>query len=127
MDTYARFLYEYLSQVHQGMRTVAVGFIEGVKTMFDIGTYRKIIEHYKQDFSIPEWILVALAILMLVAIVGITIAILVIIFRKYTGLKKKVMDQEELLKEVNTLNNQVTNLVKEKEEILAMKVSRTWA
>lgn len=45
-------------------------------------------------------------------------------YKKYFGFRKKVIDQDALLEEVATLNKRVTTLMKEKDEILAMKVSQ---
>ena len=124
MDTFTRFLYEFLSQFFLGVKTIFIGLVEGVKTIFSVNTYVKIIENYKQDFTGPEWVLVGAGILLLAAILAIIIAIIVILIRKYLKFRKKVMDEEDLLVQVNKLNDDVERLVKEKEEILAMKVSQ---
>ena len=124
MDTFTRFLYEFLSQFFLGIKTMFIGLVEGIKTMFSISTYIDILDHYKGDFSGPEWLMVAVALLMLGAVIAIIIAIAVILIKKYLKFRRKVMDEEELLIQVNKLNDQVNDLVKEKEEILAMKVSQ---
>ena len=46
-----------------------------------------------------------------------------LLIRKYIRFRKTVVEQENLLEEVATLNNEVATLVKEKQDILAMKVS----
>jgi len=124
MDTFTRFLYEFLSQFFLGIKTIFIGLVEGVKAIFSVNTYIKIIENYKQDFTGPEWVLVAVGILILLAIVAIIGAIIFILVRKYLKFRRKVMNEEDLLIQVNKLNDQVTSLIKEKEEILAMKVSQ---
>jgi len=124
MDTFTRFLYEFLSQFFLGIKTIFIGLIEGIKTIFSINTYIKILEQYKADFSGPEWLMVAIALLILGAIIAIIAAILIIGVKKYLKFRRKVMDEEALLVQVNKLNDQVNDLVKEKEEILAMKVSQ---
>ncbi len=124
MDTFTRFLYEFLSQFFLGIKTIFIGLVEGIKTIFSISTYIKILEQYKADFSGPEWLMVAVAILILGAIIAIIGAIIFIIAKKYLKFRRKVMDEEALLVQVNKLNDQVNDLVKEKEEILAMKVSQ---
>ena len=47
MDTFTRFLYEFLSQFFLGIKTIFIGLVEGVKTIFSVNTYVKIIEQYK--------------------------------------------------------------------------------
>lgn len=124
MDTFFRFLYEFLSQFFSGF----IAFFKGIKTglinMFNIPEYVAIVGFYKDDFSAPEWILVALAIICIVAIVfGIGFLIYFLI-RKYLRFRKTLVEQESLLEEVASLNNQVATLMEEKENILAMKVSQ---
>ena len=115
MDTFTRFLYEFLSQFFLGIKTIFIGLVEGIKTIFSINTYIKILEQYKADFSGPEWLMVAIAILILAAIIGIIAAIIIIIAKKYLKFRRKVMDEEELLVQVNKLNDQVNDLIKEKD------------
>ena len=124
MNTFTRFLYEFLSQFFLGIKTIFIGLIEGVKTIFSVNTYIKIIENYKQDFTGPEWVLVGAGILMLAAVVAIVAAIIIILVKKYIKFRKRVADEEDLLIQVNKLNNEVTDLIKEKEELLAMMVAQ---
>ena len=58
MDTFLRFLYEFLSQFFNGVMFVLKGIFNGIKTIFNIPEYIKVINEYKNDFSIPEWLLV---------------------------------------------------------------------
>ena len=124
MDTFTRFLYEFLSQFFLGVKTIFIGLVEGVKTICSVNTYIKIIENYKQDFSGPEWVLVAVGIFMLVLVVAIIAAILIILIKKYLKFRRRVADEEDLLLQVNKLNNEVTDLIKEKEELLSMVVAQ---
>lgn len=124
MQTYTKFLYDFLSQFFLGIGTALNGLWTGLRQMLDIPAYKKIIEKYQNDFSVSAWLLVVLAI---AAIVIIFVLIGVLIFlsmRKYSKIKKDTLDQDALLQEVASLNGQVAKLVKEKDEILAMKVSQ---
>lgn len=120
MDTFTRFLYEFLSQFFLGIKTIFIGLIEGIKSIFSVNTYIKIIENYKQDFSGPEWVLVAVGIAMLAAVVAIIVTIIVILIKKYMKIRRRVADEEDLLVQVNKLNDEVTGLIKEKEELLSI-------
>ena len=123
MDTLFRFLYEFLRQFFNGIITIFTGLIDGVKQMFDIKAYSKVISFYRDDFNGPEWLFVLLAIIFVVVLLGLIIFLIYCIIRKYVRFRKTIVEQEELLDEVSTLNNEVSTLVKEKEDILAMKVS----
>ncbi len=124
MDTFFRFLYEFLSQFFSGF----IAFFKGIKTglinMFNIPEYVAIVGFYKDDFSAPEWILVSLAIICIVAIVFGMGFLIYFLIRKYLRFRKTLVEQESLLEEVASLNNQVATLMEEKENILAMKVSQ---
>ena len=124
METFTRFLYEFLAQFFSGLETILSGLWEGICKIFDINSYKLILEAYKNDLSMPEWVLVGIVILLLVVLVGLTIFLIYLLIRKYLKFRKQAIGQEELLEEVATLNNKVATLVKEKEDILAMKVSQ---
>ena len=124
MDTFLRFLYEFLSQFFNGIKYIVLGLVDGVKTMFNIPKYVEVVNNYKEDFTIPEWLLVGLAILVIIILLSLIIFAVYFLIRKYIRIRKSLVEQESLLEEVGTLNNEVSKLMKEKETILAMKVSK---
>ncbi len=124
MSTFFRFVYELLSQFFSGFITVLKAIVEGVKQVFNIKEYINIIGMYKKDFSALEWIFVVLALLLIIALVVLIIYLLINLIKKLFKFRKTLVDQESLLEEVGTLNNQVARLMKEKQEILSMKVSQ---
>ena len=123
MDTFFRFLYEFLMQFFSGVQMIITGLYKGIIQAFNIKNYIEVINFYKEDFSGPEWLFVVIAILILLLILGLIIFVVVILIRKLIRFRKTVVEQEELLGEVADLNNEVSKLLKEKESILAMKVS----
>ena len=124
MDTFFRFLYEFLSQIINGIKYIFVGIFNGFKSMFNIPAYIRIVGEYKNDFTLPEWLMVGLAIIITIAFLGLIVGGIYFLIRKYIRIRKSLVEQESLLEEVGTLNNEVAKLVKEKETILAMKVSK---
>ena len=124
METFIRFLYEFLSQIFLGFTSILKGITTGIGQIFDIKTYQNMIGKYKTDLSMPEWILVVIAILFVVIFIGLIIALIYLLTRKYLKFRKQVINEDELMDEVAYLNGQVASLMKEKEEILAMKVSQ---
>ena len=124
MDTFFRFLYEFLSQFFNGILDIVMGMFHGVIKMFNIPAYIAIVKDYKSDFNGPEWVLVAAAILVLVIMLGLIFFLVFLAVRKYMRIRKSLVEQEELLDEVGELNEQVAKLMKEKDELFAMKVSK---
>ena len=107
MDTLARFLYEFLSQFFDGVWSILQGIVNGFITMFNIGAYIDIIQEYKNDFELSEWILVGVAIGAIVLILLLIILCIYFILRKYIRIRKTLVEQESLLDEVGDLNQKV--------------------
>ena len=124
MDTFVRFLYEFVNQTVSGILMIFKGLIDGIKQMFNIKQYTEVIRNYYADFSAPEWVMAILSIIFVMVFLGLIVFLVLFLVRKYTKLRKPVIDQEALLDEVATLNKKVANLSREKDEILAMKVSQ---
>lgn len=124
MDTFIRFLYEFMSVFFNGLFTIFKGIVSGFMQMFDFSEYLYIIQFYKSDFKMSEWVLVIIAIVVLVILLALILALLYLIIRKYIRFRKTLVEQESMLNEIGELNNKVASLVKEKEDILAMKVSQ---
>ena len=124
MNTFFRFLYEFLGQFFLGIWRMIEGFYKGIIQMFNIKGYAGIVEFYKNDFNGAEWIFVIIAVLLILIILAMVVAVFYFIIRKYIRFRKTLVEQESLLEEVATLNNQVGVLMKEKQDILAMKVSQ---
>ena len=124
METFTRFLYEFLSQFFSGIITILKALGTGIGQIFDIQSYKNILQTYKNDLSMPEWILVVIAILSIIILVVLIFALIYLLIRKYLKFRKQAVNQEELMDEVASLNKRVTTLLKEKQEILAMKVSQ---
>ena len=123
MDTFFKFFYECLSQFFSGFWTVIKAIGKGVKQTFNIPRYLKIIHRYKGDFSVGEWILVGVGILLVLLLVAAFVLLIVFLIKKYIRFRKTIVEQESMLEEISVLNNKVASLVQEKDEILAMKVS----
>lgn len=123
MDTVFRFLYEFLNVFFGGFINVFKAVFECLVNMFNFKEYLRILNFYKSDFSGPEWLFVALVIIFLILIVVGIAFLIVFLLRKYIRFRKTLVEQEELLNEVAKLNDEVSSLYKEKEDILAMKVS----
>ena len=124
MDTFLKFLFEFLNQFFKGFILFFNGLFEGISEIFNIPAYIKVIRYYQSDLEGPEWIFVAIAILAIVVLLVLFILLIYFILRKYLKFRKTIVEQESLLEEVATLNGEVANLIQEKQDILAMKVSK---
>ena len=101
METYGRFLFEFLNQFFSGFKEIFVGLWNGIIRIFNIPEYYNIIKHYEEDFSMSEWFLTGLAIIAILVIVGSAVGIIVFFLRRFAKWKQKILDQEQLLKEID--------------------------
>ena len=124
METFFRFSYQMLSVFLGGLIHVVKAIVDSFGMTFNFPAYLKIINLYKNDFNGLEWVFVALIILIMVGIVVGVIFLFTLVVKKYLRFRKSLVEQESLLEEVANLNQKVLKLSKEKDEILAMKVSQ---
>ena len=124
MNTFTRFLYEFLSQFFSGVVIFFKGLKEGLISTFDISRYANILSDYKDELSISEYILVIIAIMCIILTILCILVLIYFFIKKYIKITKKAVNQENLINEIAGLNDKVKELAKEKEEILAMKVSQ---
>ena len=124
MNTFLRFLYELLGQFFTGFKSIFVGLFSGLVTIFNVNKYISIVQDYKNDLTVGEWILVAIIMLIIVAILVLILFLFIFLIRKVFKFKKTLVEQESLIEEIGDLNGKVATMMKEKEEILAMKVSQ---
>ena len=92
--------------------------------MFNVKEYGKIIDSYKESFNGNEKIFVILCVVVLVIIVLILVALIFFFIRKILRKASNHLSKEELLNEIGNLHEQVRKLMKEKDELMAMKVSQ---
>src|SRR5574344_642577 len=123
METFFKFLYDLLGQFFLGFKDILLGLLNGIKEIFNLSAYLSVINFYKKDFSGFEWVLVGLSIILILALIGLIIFLIYLLVRKYLRFRKTLVEQESLLEEVGELNAEVARMMKEKEDILAMKVS----
>ena len=121
MDTYGRFLFEFLDQFFSGFKDIFIAIFNCIKNVFNFPEYFQLIQQYSSDFGIAEWMLTGLAILALAIVIIAIIVMLAILIKKLGIIRKKAANQEELLGEINRLNNEVETLVDEKMKILSMQ------
>ena len=124
MDTYVRFLYEFMKVFFDGCCLILTGMVNGIKQMFNFNQYLFVISFYKNEFKTSEWVLVVIAVVVMILLLALVCLIVFFIIRKYMRFRKTIVEQESMLEEIANLNKEVTKLVNEKEKILAMKVSQ---
>ena len=80
METYIRFLYEFLDQLFGGVVNAIKDFFLGILQMFDFRAYSALIRHYSADFTGGEWFLVIVAIIVTMLLLALLIGCVLIKF-----------------------------------------------
>lgn len=124
MNTFLRFIYEFISIFFGGLISALKGIYNGILKMFKISDYAEIIDSYKQNFTGQEWIFVTIAVVIIVIFALLILLLIYFFIKKLIRSRKVHMSKDELLNEIGNLNDQVQKLMKEKDEIMAMKVSQ---
>ena len=124
MDLFIRFLFDFLSQFFDGIKLIIMGLYNGLINIFNLPEYYKILHEYAEEFSAGMWILVALSVLVVILILALVVVLLVWSVKRIFVFRKRVLEQEELLNEVAKLETEVVKLQREKENIMALKVSQ---
>lgn len=124
MGSFTHFLYEILNQFFSGIVTVALALVKGISQMFDINAYKKIVATYGDELSTFSRILAIVFFVIIILVVIAIIVLLIASIKKHLKFSGKDVNKDALLEEIANLNSKVASLLKEKEDILAMKVSQ---
>ncbi len=124
MNLFFRFLYEFLSIFFDGIVLMFQGIGKGLYKIVNYKDYQAILSSYKDTFQGAEWLLVGFVIALIVIILGSLITLVVFGINRIIKFGRTRVNQDDLLDEIDNLNNQVNRLMKEKQDIMAMKVSK---
>ena len=124
MDTFIRFLFEFMSVFFGGLGKIFQGLVSGIGQMFDFTQYSYVVSRYHNDLNMGEWILVVIAIIILIVLLGLIVLLVFFGLRKFLRFRKSNVSQESLLEEIGNLQKEVVKLSDEKDKLLAMKVTQ---
>ncbi len=124
MDTVFKFLFEFLGQFFGSLWSIITGLFAGIGNAFDFPAYINIINAYTTELGGLAWGIAVLAIVLLVAVLGLIVWLIVVAVKKFIRSHRRRKDTDSLVKEVQALNKEVIRLNLEKDKILSMKVSQ---
>ncbi|MGN0536844.1 MAG: hypothetical protein ACI4M3_02570 [Acutalibacteraceae bacterium] len=124
MGDFFEWFFAFVTEILGGFAKIFIGLWDGLKQIFNVPEYIEIFKKYSENFGILGWVLSIIAILVVIAIFGLLIFIIVLMIRKYIRFRHSLVSNEDLLEEIADLQRKVLKMTKEKDEILAMKVSQ---
>ena len=124
MNTFLRFFYEFISIFFDGLFSGIKGLFDGISKMFGVSEYAKLISNYRDNFNGNEKIFLIICIIFLLIFVIVFTLLIFLVVKAIIRKFGNDMNKDELLNEIGNLNDQVCKLMKEKDELMAMKVSQ---
>lgn len=118
---YVDFLQQLLGNFIDLVRSIFYAIIKFFGT--DIKGYFDTLISYSNNFKILDWIVYVLVFLINIGLIVLLVILIVYITKRRKRFKKKQFEKEELLEEIETLNYKIEELITEKNQIFAMKVS----
>lgn len=126
MSEFLKLAYELLGSMLLNL----IGFFATVGKAFiklffeDVGEYVQLFFAYTSGFGIFQWILSIILVVAILALIAFLLWRLFLAIRHAVAKRKEKLNEEELLREIGFLNRQVVDLVDEKNNLMAMKVSQ---
>ena len=124
MTGFLKWFFVFISEMLKGFATIFSGLWHGIKQIFNIKNYIEIFKTHSTDFGAVGWILAILAIILVIAVYVLIAMMIILAARKYIRFRHSIVSNEDLLEEIADLQRQVLKMTKEKDEIMAMKVSQ---
>lgn len=124
MTSVFKFLVEFLGVFYEGgIKRIFLGIVG----IFNVVDYAQVFKKYKDAGIITEvwqWIVIAIFILLIVAILVAIVWFAVFFIRKAVRLRKNVVLPQDLVDEITNLKRQLVKMSAEKDRILSMRVSK---
>ena len=126
MVNFARYYIQYLKMLFSNIGK----FFKGLWTTFSDAFFNDLIDYFKQlannwnSFNFLDWVFELLAIIINVAFFAFIILRCYQLIRRYIRFNKREIEKDALLEEIAQLNIKTSELITEKNQIMAMKVSQ---
>lgn len=124
LNAFLKWFFAFITNILEGIWSAISGFFKGIGQIFNFSLYSQLIKQYSSEFGVAGWICAVLAILLVLAILGLLTWLLILATRKYIRFRHSRVSQEDVLEELADLHRQILKLNEEKERILALQVSQ---
>ncbi len=124
MNIFLKWFFAFISEMLKGYAKIVRGIGGGIKQIFNVKNYINIFKDYSQEYSAVSWVLSIIAIILVIAVYVLILTMIILAVRKYIRFRHSIVSNEDLLEEISELQRKVMKMAKEKDEIMAMKVSQ---
>jgi hypothetical protein len=126
MNEFSQFYVDLFTYLFEDFLSFVEAFwvIVYVNTKDNIISYFNLLKSNFDYFTPVSWIMVIITTILNLALIVFLVAKIVLWVKKYAAFRTIEIEKNELIEEIASLNDKVVNLVDEKNQILAMKVSQ---
>lgn len=124
MNYFLKWFFAFITEILEGFGKIFSGLWNGLKQIFNLPEYISMFKEYSKSFSVAEWILAVVSVIMVTAVFVLLIFVIVLMIRKYIRFRHSIVSNEDLLEEIADLQRKVLTMTKEKDQIIAMKVAQ---
>lgn len=124
MNGFLKFFFAFISEMLKGYTEIFRGLRDGFRQIFYIPHYVDIFKEHTRGMGALGMVLTIISVIIVIAIYVLILAIIIFAIRKYVRFRHSIVSNEDLLEEIAALQRQVMKMAKEKDEIMAMKVSQ---
>ncbi len=125
MGAFLDWFFAFLTTMIDGVWKILSGIFGGIFQIFNVVSYVKQFNAYKDGFGVLDWIFSIISFILVLSIWVVIVYLLVLLIRKYIRFRRSAVGNEDLLEEVAELHRDVIKLNNEKERILALKIGQT--
>ena len=125
MGAFLDWFFAFLTTMIDGVWKIVSGIFGGMFQIFNVVSYVKQFNAYKDGFGVLDWIFSIISFILVLSIWVVIVYLLVLLIRKYIRFRRSAVGNEDLLEEVAELHRDVIKLNNEKERILALKIGQT--
>ncbi len=123
MTNFFMFAKDFLGVFFGGFSDIFIGIFSGTFQMFNVPDYIGVFQKYSGNFNFGHWLLAIIFVLVLIAMLGGLIFLIVVLVKKFLDRTKKAVVNQDLVDEIVELKKQVLKVGKEKDKILALRLT----
>ena len=126
MTGFFKYFFEIMVEFFTSVGDLFKGIFVNLFSIFNLVGYALRLVPYAADpnFNFWDWLFSLFSLLLLTAALILVVYYLILLGKKYFRLRKTFVEKEELVEQIDDLNHRVIRMMKEKEKILAMQVSK---
>lgn len=122
MDNFLKYFYQDVGRVFRSFLEIFSSFFNFINYLFNFPMRMEIIQSYDDGFTTKAWIMLVITEIVLAAVCVLLILLLVKLLRRIFRFRVPVKKYDELVKQVKSLQRDLTRANYEKDKLLEMRV-----